>query len=108
MTMREVRETLFTNDQDFRDGGGPPGEYHPGEFGDICVYYCVAFMLDQMRDIVGKAAFRDLWAAWPSARALSNSNRGDYADWVSDRTGHDLHAFLIEWLTSPTTPELVS
>ena len=106
-TMREVRRILRTNDQDARDDDGPPGEYHPGEFGDLCVYYCGALMLDQMNAIVGDTAFDDVWSAWPAARALSNSNRADYEDWVSARTGHDLHAFITEWLTSPTTPELV-
>ncbi len=107
-SMADWRALLVANDNRWRREDGPPGEYDKGEFGDACVYYCGALMLDQLRASLGDAVFADLWRAWPAERRDATSNRADWIGWAGARSGTDLTDFITTWLTSPRTPPLVS
>jgi hypothetical protein len=106
-SMREWRSRLISNDQSLRDREGPPGVYRKRQFAQGTVYFCAALMLDQLRAKIGKAAFADLWRAWPQEHRNTNADTDEFITWASARTGTDLRPFLTTWLTSPTTPRLV-
>jgi aminopeptidase N len=103
-TMAQWRAVLEDSDAALRQADGPPGAYHRGEFGQTCVYYCGALMLDRLRGRVGAARFDAAWRAWPQQHRDRAVDRDGYASWLTARTGQDLAPFLTEWLTSPTTP----
>ena len=103
-TMDQWRAILRESDQGLRDSDGPPGEYDPHEFGQVCVYYCGALMLDELRTRLGAAQFDAVWRGWPQEHRLASVDRADYLAWLTVRTGQDLGPFLTEWLTSRTTP----
>ena len=103
-TMAEVRQLLASSDNDSRASDGPPGAYHRDQFGDICVYYCGALMLDRLRTKVGVTTFNAIWRGWPQQHRFASVDRSTYAGWASARAGQDLSPFLTAWLTSPTTP----
>jgi aminopeptidase N len=103
-TMAQWRRTLKTSDGDLRTTDGPPGEYHRQQFGELCVYYCGALMLDRLRTQLGDATFAAIWRGWPQQHHFASVDRTTYAAWASARAGRDLAPFLTTWLTSPTTP----
>jgi aminopeptidase N len=104
LTMGQLRRFLKESDNDSRASDGPPGAYHPQQFGDICVYYCGALMLDHLRTKVGVTTFNSIWRGWPQAHRYASVDRSTYIAWASARAGQDLAPFLTDWLTSPTTP----
>jgi aminopeptidase N len=103
-TMDDWRQQLAAIDGDLRTSDGPPGAYHRLQFGEACVYYCGALMLDRLRTRLGPTVFNQVWRGWPQQHRFGSADRADYIDWVSARTGTDLGPFLTTWLTSPTTP----
>jgi aminopeptidase N len=103
-TWPQVRRLLTSSDNELRASDGPPGAYHPQEFGETCVYYCGALMLDKLRTKVGVSRFNALWSGWPQQHRYASADRSTYIDWASAQTGQDLGPFLTTWLTSPTTP----
>jgi len=103
-TMAHWRASLAASDGDLRSSDGPPGAYHRQQFGDICVYYCGALMLDRLRTRLGDATFGAIWRGWPQQHRFASVDRSTYAAWASARAGQDLGPFLTAWLTSPTTP----
>jgi aminopeptidase N len=102
--MAQVRRILKSSDNESRSSDGPPGAYHRNQFGDICVYYCGALMLDQLRTKLGDATFNAIWRGWPQQHRFASVDRSTYIAWASARAGQDLSPFLTAWLTSPTTP----
>jgi aminopeptidase N len=103
-TMDQWRAVLRDSDQALRRSDGPPGEYRRTEFGEICVYYCGALMLDELRSRLGEAQFNAIWRGWPQQHRNASVDRADYIGWLNARTGRDLGPFITSWLTSPTTP----
>jgi aminopeptidase N len=103
-TMAEWRAILRDNDQALRDSDGPPGEYDRAEFGELCVYYCGALMLDELRARLGEAQFNAVWRGWPQQHRTASVDRSDYIAWLNASTGQDLGPFVTGWITSPTTP----
>lgn len=103
-TMADWRRFLRATDQDSRDEDGPPGAYHPQQFGEVCVYYCGALMLDRLHSLLGDAQFGSVWRAWPQQHRFRSVSRATYVSWVSARTGRDLRPFFDRWLDSPTSP----
>jgi aminopeptidase N len=102
--MAQWRRTLKNSDDDLRTTDGPPGAYHRQQFGELCVYYCGALMLDRLRTSLGVATFDAIWRGWPQQHHFASADRSTYIAWVSARAGRDLGPFLTTWLTSPTTP----
>jgi aminopeptidase N len=103
-TMAQWRRDLKATDNDSRASDGPPGAYHPQQFGDICVYYCGALMLDRLRTKLGVSTFNAIWRGWPQQHRFASVDRSTYIDWANARAGQDLSPFLTAYLTSPTTP----
>ena len=103
-TMAQVRRMLKSSDNGSRSSDGPPGAYHRTQFGDLCVYYCGALMLDHLRTKLGDTTFSAIWRGWPQQHRFASVDRSTYIDWASARAGQDLSPFLTAWLTSPTTP----
>jgi aminopeptidase N len=103
-TMARWRRTLEASDADLRTTDGPPGAYHRGQFGELCVYFCGALMLDRLRTDLGVATFNAIWRGWPQQHRVASVDRSTYIAWASARAGRDLGPFLTTWLTSPTTP----
>ncbi len=103
-TMGQWRRLLTEEDQSLRDSDGPPGAYHRGEFGELCVYFCGALMLDRLRDQLGDPLFGAVWRGWPQQHRFASADRATYIAWLDARTGRDLGDFVTRWLTSPTTP----
>jgi aminopeptidase N len=103
-TMAQWRRLLRASDGDLRTSDGPPGNYHRAQFGDLCVYYCGALMLDRLRTQLGDGTFSAIWRGWPQQHLSASVDRSTYTAWASARAGRDLGPFLTAWLTSPTTP----
>jgi aminopeptidase N len=103
-TMARWRRDLASSDAGLRKSDGPPGAYHPQQFGDTCVYLCGALMLDKLRTRVGAGTFNAIWRGWPQQHRFASVDRSTYAAWASARAGQALGPFLTAWLTSPTTP----
>jgi aminopeptidase N len=103
-TMAQWRRLLTEEDQRLRASDGPPGAYHRREFGELCVYYCGALMLDRLRAQLGDQLFGAVWRGWPQQHRFASVDRADYLAWLTARTGRDLGPFVSRWLTSPTTP----
>ncbi len=103
-TMNQWRRYLKLTDNDSRASDGPPGAYHPQQFGDTCVYHCGALMLDRLRTKVGVSTFNAIWQGWPQKHRFASVDRSTYIDWASARAGQDLGPFLTAYLTSATTP----
>jgi aminopeptidase N len=103
-TMAHWRRLLRSQDGGLRTTDGPPGAYHRQQFGDLCVYYCGALMLDRLRTRLGDATFAAIWRGWPQQHRFASVDRSTYVAWSSARAGQDLGPFLTTWLTSPTTP----
>jgi aminopeptidase N len=103
-TMARVRDLLIELDPQLRKSDGPPGLYDREEFGESCVYYCGALMLDRLRGELGARLFAQVWREWPQQHRFVSVDRSDYIAWLNERTGRDLGPFITEWLTSPTTP----
>lgn len=103
-TMAQWRALLTDEDQSLRDSDGPPGAYKRGEFGELCVYFCGALMLDRLREQLGEPLFGAVWRGWPQQHRLASVDRATYIAWLNARTGRDLTDFVTRWLTSPTTP----
>ena len=72
-----ARAARPSSDNDSRASDGPPGAYHPQEFGDICVYYCGALMLDRLRTKVGVSTFNAIWKGWPQKHRFASVDRSD-------------------------------
>jgi aminopeptidase N len=103
-TMADVRTFLESKDADLRAEDGPPGAYYPDHFAEQCVYSCGALMLDRLSQRLGPTLFAQVWREWPQTHRDTNVDRDDYITWLNQRTGQDLGPFIIEWLSSPTTP----
>jgi aminopeptidase N len=103
-TMDQWRAILRDSDQSLRTSDGPPGEYHRQQFGELCVYFCGALMLDELRTRLGAGVFNAVWRGWPQQHRFGSAGRADYIAWLNARTGQDLGPFITSWLTSPTTP----
>jgi aminopeptidase N len=99
--------TFDENDALWRAMYGPPGDYDPGEFAQINVYYCAARMLIRLRDRLGAATFDALLRRWPQEHRDTVQDRRSYVAWLAAASGQDpaaLTAFFDEWLLSPTSP----
>jgi aminopeptidase N len=103
-TMAQWRALLTQQDQSLRDSDGPPGAYHRDDFGELCVYYCGALMLDRLRALLGDRLFDAVWRGWPQRHRDASVDRDDYIAWLNARTGRDLGPFVTRWITGPTTP----
>lgn len=103
-TMDQWRAILRDSDQSLRNSDGPPGEYDRRRFGELCVYFCGALMLDELRTRLGATLFDAVWRGWPQGHRDASVGRADYIGWLNARTGQDLGPFITSWLTSPTTP----
>jgi aminopeptidase N len=87
-----------------RHTAGPPGDYDPGRFADLNVYYGPALMWNRLRKMIGDTAFWGLVRDWPAARSDRSTGRADYLAWIEQRTGRELSSFFHRWLMSPTSP----
>jgi aminopeptidase N len=92
------------NDQRWRNQDGPPGAYDRGEFGDICVYYCGALMLRELRAKVGPVTFDAALRRWVQRRHNTNADRGRYISWLDHFTGRSFGPWIRHWLTARTSP----
>jgi aminopeptidase N len=92
------------NDQRWRNQDGPPGAYDKGEFGDICVYYCGALMLRELRGKVGPARFDAALRAWVQQHHNATADRATYIRWLNSVTGRHLGPWIKHWLTARTSP----
>ena len=88
----------------FRPFDGPPAAYDPGRFGEICVYYCTAAMLDRLRTMLGARAFNRLVRRWPQTHLNATADRATYVAWVEAQTGRELSAFFDRWLLAKKWP----
>jgi aminopeptidase N len=91
-------------DNQFRAMFGPPGAYRRDEFASFNVYASGALMLDRIRNVVGDKKFWGAMRAWPVTHESRSVDRGDFEDFMSRRTGMDLHAFVEAWLTDDRMP----
>jgi aminopeptidase N len=103
-TMAQWRALLVEQDPSLRASDGPPGAYNRKDFGELCVYYCGALMLDRLRGQLGDRLFGKVWRGWPQRHRFASVDRADYIAWLDARTGRDLGPFVSRWLTSTTTP----
>ena len=105
-TWRRWQRQWAQDDQLWRDIYGPPGDYLPGQFASINVYYCTALMWDRLRLKIGTATFNRLVRAWPQANAHrdSNQSRATIIAWFEKRTDRELSPFFSKWLNSQKSP----
>ena len=95
---------LAASDQETRDEDGPPGDYDRGEFAEASPYYSGMLMLLRLRDMVGAREFDVLLREWPQQHRNQTADRDEWIAWAENETGKDLEDFVLEWLTSETTP----
>ena len=99
-----LKRFLASLDQQLRRQEGPPGEYFKDNFASTVVYYSGALMLYRLRAKLGDKVFASALRAWPHARENVSTDRVDYIDWLSTRTGRDLAPFINDWLTARRSP----
>jgi len=87
-------------DQRWRQEDGPPGAYHRREFGSICVYYCGALMLHELRDKIGAQTFDRSLRAWVQQHRNTTVDRSTYIHWLNRFTDRKLGRWINRWLTS--------
>ncbi len=92
------------NDQRWRNQDGPPGAYDRREFGDICVYYCGALLLRELRAKVGPVKFDASVRRWVQRGHNTNADRTTYIQWLDNFTGRSLGPWIRHWLTAETSP----
>jgi aminopeptidase N len=97
-------DTWVDRERQARLESGPPGAYDAGEFGSGNVYVGPALMWNELRHNVGDAEFWRLVKEWPTVHADGNATREQYFDWIEAETGHELSAFLDDWIMGATTP----
>ena len=61
-------------------------------------------MLLRLRDMVGAREFDVLLREWPQQHRNQTADRDEWIAWAENETGKDLEDFVLEWLTSETTP----
>lgn len=103
-SLDKVATLRQADDQLTRDEDGPPGDYDQGEFAEGSVYYSGLLMLLRLRDMVGAEQFDVLLREWPRQHRNATVDRDDWIAWAEQATGEDLEDFVLEWLTSETTP----
>jgi aminopeptidase N len=103
-TMSHWRRTLHDYDQFLRRQYGPPGEFDRSDFGSTNVYFCGAYMLDQLRAKIGNRLFAEVLRTWPAQHRNDNVDRGDWIRWLNGVTQRNLRPFVTTWLTSERTP----
>ncbi|GIF98288.1 M1 family metallopeptidase [Catellatospora citrea] len=91
-------------DGTYRKQYGPPGKPNAAEFGNTCMYTCVAGMLRQLHQALGDDRFFALARGWVQDNLHTQQNRASFTAYVNRKTGHDFTALLDAWLDSPTTP----
>ena len=95
------RRALAATDGDLRTTDGPPGDYHREQFGELCVYYCGALMLDRLRTVLGDELFAQVWREWPQQHRYGSVDRADYLAWL-DRQLQELDKELDDTLRNST------
>ncbi len=83
---------------------GPPADADPDKFGSGNVYYSAALMWHELRERVGDEAFFEAIRAWPQEKADSTAGRGEFLDFIENRTGEELTDFFDAWLLGEKTP----
>ncbi len=95
---------LSETDQKTRDDDGPAGDYDREEFAEASVYFSGLLMLLELRDRLGAEQFDVLLREWPRQHRNATADRTEWIAWAEKTTGEDLEDFVLEWLTSDTTP----
>lgn len=103
-TWKYWKREFARNDQYWRDLYGPPGAYHPDEFGQRSVHYGSALLLERLRTKIGGTAFKTAMATWPQQNAYTSRARPRYIEFLEQQSGQPLAAWFQDWLMSPTTP----
>jgi aminopeptidase N len=103
-TWRGWKAEWRTADNPLRSQYGPPGDFRKARFGQGNVYYPPAFMWRTLRERLGATTFDRLRRGWVQQHLYSSKDRDELADWWSQESGTDLHAFFTSWLMSRTTP----
>lgn len=103
-TMSHWRRTLQDYDQFLRREYGPPGEFDRADFASTNVYFCGAYMLDELRAKIGNRLFAKVLRTWPAQHRNQNVDRGDWIRWLNEVTHRNLRPFVTAWLTSERTP----
>jgi aminopeptidase N len=98
------RREFARNDQYWRDIYGPPGAYHPNEFGQRNVTYGGALIMLRLRGVIGKTAFDATSRSWPQENLDSSRGRARYVEFLEQKTGKTLAPWFQDWLNSETTP----
>ncbi len=92
------------SDAESRPVAGPPGNPHPQHFGEHNVYAGPAFMLHEIHQMIGDAAFFALARDWVQTQRNQQVDRAGFVAFVNRHTGRDFTAHINRWLDSPTTP----
>ncbi len=81
-----------------------PGDPGPDKQFDIAVYDRGALALQALRNEVGDEVFFELLKGWPTERAHSNANVGDFLRYAERVSGKPLAALFDTWLYRPSRP----
>ncbi|MBX7265413.1 M1 family metallopeptidase [Micromonospora sp. Llam7] len=88
----------------YRKQFGPPGRPNVAEFGNTCMYTCVANMLRNLHQAIGDERFFALGRGWVQDNLHTQQDRASFTAYVNRNTGHDFTPLIDAWLDSPTTP----
>lgn len=105
--IRPLRESLRnarTVDQQLRDQYGPPGAYHPDQFGSSNIYYTPALMWNELRTDLGEDEFYRIARSWLADNDNTSVSREQAYDHWEAETGRELSAFFDRWITGRRTP----
>lgn len=91
-------------EDDERRFAGPPGDYHPDNWGSGNIYYGPALMWHELRRRLGDERFFDVVSAWPRRQDNRSVSREELYRFFERRTGEELRGFFDRWLLSPQTP----